>query len=234
MAMATLGLSPLGLLSQIILESLFYAMIGATIGYLAGFGLNALLIQVGIIPSDTPFNYASTLTMFSLMVTLLFVFVASIFPALKSSRTVTPSLKRRWELPTKPIGDTWEIPIPLRITERNEALGFLKYLIEYLEGAGNIGKTYIVDKIGEIIESEDELYFEVEIRLAPFEFLTSSHVTISFQKTQETYFLNLILVRTFGEKRTWISSSFFFIDNLRKQSLLWRSLKPQERSRYLR
>jgi ABC-type antimicrobial peptide transport system permease subunit len=234
MAMATLGLSPLGLLSQIILESLFYAMIGATIGYLAGFGLNALLIQVGIIPSDTPFNYASTLTMFSLMVTLLFVFVASIFPALQSSRIVTPSLKRRWELPTKPIGDTWEIPIPLRITERNEALGFLKYLIEYLEGAGNIGKTYIVDKISEIIESEDKLYFEVEIRLAPFEFLTSSHVTISFQKTQETYFLNLILVRTFGEKRTWISSSFFFIDNLRKQSLLWRSLKPQERSKYLK
>lgn len=233
MAMATLGLSPLGLLSQIVLESLFYAIAGATLGYIAGFGLNIAFIKTNIIPPDTPFNYASILTMFSLMVTLLFVFVASLFPAFQSSKIITPSLKRKWELPTKPIGDKWEIPIPLRITERSEALGVLKYLIEYLKGAGNMGKTYIVDKVGEIIENEDKLYFEVEMRLAPFEFLTSSYVTIFFQKTQEIYYFSLVLTKTFGDRRTWMSSSFFFIDNLRKQVLLWRSLKPQERSKYV-
>jgi len=75
-----------------------------------------------------------------------------------------------------------------------------------------------------------------EVSLAPFEANISQQVVISvnYDKTVAKGFTTLTTRRTGGTRSTWITSNYNFIDDVRKQVLLWRSLSPEEHETYIR
>jgi hypothetical protein len=88
-----------------------------------------------------------------------------------------------------------------------------------------------------INETEDvtaeDMTFRLEIRQAPYELLILSDVVIRFVEDTEGFTTQVYLKRTSGDRKAWIVSSYYFVDSLRKQLLLWRSLAVDDRRRFV-
>jgi ABC-type antimicrobial peptide transport system permease subunit len=230
---ASVGLSPRGSAVMFITEAVTFSFLSSIIGYIIGFIMNKFLISFGLLPSNFVINAASLFVGVSLVVVFLSSILASIYPSIVSARLITPSLERRWVPPTKPKGDLWEMPLPIEFPSIEEAKGFLKFLAEYYSGEGK-EKAYFIIRSFSIDLSN--LALSAEVSLAPFEANISQQVVISvnYDKTVAKGFTTLTTRRTGGTRSTWITSNYNFIDDVRKQVLLWRSLSPEEHETYIR
>ncbi len=228
---AVTGLTPLGSMTMFILESEIYAVVGGFLGYFAGFGLNSAFRTFGLLPSEIPFNHISSTTMLTIVIILVVSFVTSLWPSFSASKSVTPSLLRKWEFTTKPGQDDWEIPIPSRASSREEAVSILRFLKEFFDGAGNVGHMFMINETKDV--TAEDMTLRLVIRQAPYELLILSDVDIRFVADTEGYTTQVYLKRTSGDRKAWIVSSYYFVDSLRKQLLLWRSLDVADRRRFV-
>jgi len=73
-------------------------------------------------------------------------------------------------------------------------------------------------------------------RLKPYEAGIEQGTEVSFVKDEKEipYKTVVHITRHSGIKRNWEMANRIFIDNLRKQLLLWRSLRGAEKERYLK
>ncbi|MEM3789999.1 MAG: FtsX-like permease family protein [Thermoproteota archaeon] len=230
---ASVGLSPRGSAVMFITEAVTFSLISSIVGYIIGFIMNKLLISFGFLPSNFVINAASLFVGVSLVVVFLSSILASIYPSIVSAKLITPSLERRWTPPTKPKGDLWEMPLPIEFPSLDEAKGFMRFLAEYYSGEGKEKAYFIVRNFSIDLSN---LTLLAEVHLAPFEANISQHVTISinYDKNIAKGFTTLSIKRTGGVRSTWITSSYNFIDDIRKQVLLWRSLPPEEHEAYIK
>ena len=228
---AVTGLTPLGSMSMFILESIIYAVIGSFLGYFAGFGLNAVFRGIGLLSPEIPFNHISSTTILTIVIIIAASFAMSLWPSLSASKSVTPSLLRKWQFSTKPGHDEWEIPIPSRASSIEEAIGILRFLKEYFDGAGAVGHMFMVNETSDV--TVENVTFTLTIRQAPYELLILSDVEIQFKKDTEGYSTLVHLRKTSGDRKAWILSSYYFVDSVRKQLLLWRSLAVDDRRRFI-
>jgi len=227
---STLGLSPGGVMVVFLTEAITLAFGGTLIGYLVGFALNQLFIKLNLLPSSFTFNFVSLPVVISMSLLIFAVILASLYPATLAARLVTPSLERRWRASTRPVGDMWEIPLPLK-ARRFEALGVLNYLHEYFTGAGSAKSGFRVLKVSDINTKDVEL--SLDVILTPVEHNITQTATIKGKLEEKEYQFTLILNRKTGDPRLWESRNRAFIDDLRKQSLLWKGLTPDQRNRYI-
>jgi len=228
---ASLGLSPRGAIVMFLTETIVYAFIGIVIGYLAGFALNSICIKFGILPKNFTTNYTSFYLIVSLSLIILTCIASSAYPSSIAAKIITPSLRRRWRLPTKPKGDVWEIPLPFRVTSLGEVLGMLRYLKEYFQHLGYERPGYRVFEIPTLDENALALYLDVV--LTPLELGLSQKVTISAYTEEGAYRFKLTLKRVSGDTKQWVVRNYLFIDDVRKQLLLWRSLASSEQEKYI-
>jgi len=228
------GLNPRGSMFIILSESAIYATIAVMFGYIVGIALNLALNKMGILPSIYILNYSSFSVALTLAGIVLVVLSASIYPILTTSKMVAPSLERKWELPTKPKGDEWGVPVPLALESRREAYGILWYLHEYFSGEGRETRYFSVLSLQD--PSEDGRSLDLTASLAPRE----SHVTqtvkigLSESPDKKRYGFSIYVKRMTGTYPTWRTSNYYFIDSVRKQLLLWRSLPEEKREHYMR
>ncbi|MEM2795120.1 MAG: FtsX-like permease family protein, partial [Thermofilaceae archaeon] len=117
---SAVGLSPRGASLMFIVEFLVYGLLSAFIGYVLGWTFSWYFICTGLLPETYVFNYASAAVILALIAVVSVCLVSALYPALKASQLITPSLERVWKPPTKPRGDLWEIVFPLRLTSRSE------------------------------------------------------------------------------------------------------------------
>ena len=229
--LTSLGLSPTGAATLFIVEALTYALLASVAGYIVGFLLNKAFIVWGVLPSTFSINAASIFVGLSLAAVILSAVLASIYPAIISARLITPSLERKWTPPTKPKGDIWEIPLPVMFPSAREAKGFLNFLKEYYLGEGKMKAKFIVRDVKLDLE---KLILELNVSLAPFELNISQQAVIAtrFEEFSNKWTIVLTLKRISGVYSTWVTSSYNFIDDLRKQILIWRSLSPKEHEKY--
>jgi hypothetical protein len=108
----------------------------------------------------------------------------------------------------------------------------LHFLKEYFDGGGAIGHMYMVTKTGSV--SHEEMALEMEIKHAPYEMLILSNVIIRVLQEGNVFSFHVYLKRTSGSRRMWAFSSYYFVDTLRKQLMLWRSLTQSEHEKYMR
>ncbi|HID91229.1 TPA: ABC transporter permease, partial [Candidatus Bathyarchaeota archaeon] len=119
---SAVGLSPFGATIMYVTESIVYALLGSAIGYFIGFTLNSVLLQLNMLPADFAFNSASVFVIASLAAIVIAALASSSYPASVAAKLITPSLERRWKPPTKPKGDEWTIPLPLKIPSLEETV----------------------------------------------------------------------------------------------------------------
>jgi len=228
---STLGFSPFDIVFFTFAEALSYSLIGIVSGYFLGFFINQLLIKMRVLPPDFVFNFASIAVVYPAVVIMLVTLLAATYPALQASKLVTPSLRRRWELPTKPKGDEWEIPLMMRIPSMTEAKAIIAYLNEYYKAVGREKRTFIVT---EIDYAPKATYLTMKVSLAPFEAKIQQIAKVEAVRIgPKEIIFSIKLKRVSGPRETWIRSNFFFIDDLRKQLLIWRSLPPDQQAKYI-
>lgn len=233
---SSLGLDPKSSALMFLFEMLVYSTIGITIGYIVGINLNYLFIAYRLLPKSFTFNYSSSTILIILLILLAFSLSTVMYPAYTASRIVTPSLERRWKMPTKPKGDEWEIPLPF-VLSKNEVSGLIRFLLEFYESMSEDQlRTFVFRKrIERNLEAERPSLTSI-VALAPFDL----NITLSFSLTatpvsKNQYTFTILLKQLTGvESRTaWISSSYRFIDSVRKQFLIWRGFSESQKSRYI-
>lgn len=228
------GLSPLGSALMYMTEAVTYAVIAVTTGYLLGFAANRAIAAAGLLPAEYALNYASAFLVITLATLILATLAASLYPSLTAATLITPSLERKWKPPTKPRGDTWEMPIPVRFPSREEALGSLYYIYEYFVGMGKERPYFIVREARP--PAPGAPVTTLVVALAPYELGVTQEVQVMAvgDEVRRVYSLVLKLTRLTGSRSVWESGNYYFIDEVRKQALLWRALQPERRAAYVK
>lgn len=231
MIYSSLGLPPSGVILLFMGELTVFAFVSTAVGYLMGLILNNILIRSALMPEEFVINYSSLTVLFAMVFSILATIIPSLYPAFKASRLVTPSLERRWEIPTKPRGDMWEIPLPFAFTRRDEVMGVLLFLYEFFElHRRETTEKYIVR---ENAIDFSKLELSIVASIAPFEAKVITGALLKVVSRGGRFFFNVILDRKSGVYDTWVLSSRFLVDSIRKQLLLWRSLDPKTRRNYV-
>ena len=233
---SSLGLAPFHVAGMFLAENIAYAIIGSIFGYIGGIIMarvfNFALTTGGMIGM----NYSSSSVMVSIGIVLGLVMMASAYPFLKVAQLVTPSLERKWKIPTKPKGNRWEIPLPFTFRERSFVIGLSAFLKEFLEAhkAERAGVFSVIEDSVEIVG--DTATVRAIVWLAPFEQNIRQKVEIRFtlSKTEGRYLTLITIERISGPYDPWVTSNETFIRDIRKQLLTWRLLKPEDREKYIK
>ena len=129
--------------------------------------------------------------------------------------------------------NTWNIPLPFSFPTREEAAGILKYLEEYAQvHSVETGERFQVRSFGLEVGS---MKLEMTVALAPYEANVIQTATIQGHETfpEQKWEFELLLVCRGGERSVWVTSNYDFVDSIRKQFLLWRSLTPEQKMSYI-
>ncbi len=227
---STVGASPREVIVMFLAESLTYAIISGLIGYLSA----SYLMRYASHVLALPINYASGAVLGAIGVAVLVVVCSALYPIRWVVHLVTPSLRRRWEVPTRPKGDVWEIPLPFRYPTLREVKGVCAYLLEFLRAHEGEGLP-IFTATSIRLESYDEgMRISFTSRIAPYELGVSQDVELLFARSKEAveWTTTVRLIRRTGPRDAWERLNYTFIDEIRKQLLLWRSLSPEEKGKY--
>jgi len=233
---STLGLAPSQVIFITLSESILLGILGGILGYvLAIFTLSVSKASNLLPPYWTP-NFASFWSLYSVAIAILSTLAASLYPALLASRLVTPSYKRKFEIPTKPHGKNWDIPLPF-VCEPELILGVLWYLKEYFEEfATDIerGDFIVKDLTFFEIKKENIKGLRFHTRLKPYEAgITQVTELIAFiPPDEERYHFRLSITRISGDENQWKYSNHAFVGAIRGQLLTWRGLSPSEKIKY--
>jgi ABC-type antimicrobial peptide transport system permease subunit len=231
---SAVGVSPSNISEMFLIESIEYAIIGALIGYIVGIIGLRLSLAIGLIPETFTPNFSSTAVIIALGIAILTVISSSIYPAYQSAKLITPSLERKWRLPSKPTGDQWEIPLPFVIFSEYKALALFGHLSEFfsLYDKEESGVPFVkVDLSFQKIQ-QDLYVLKSRIRLPPFAAGISQNVILELRGKEDKWYPLLKLSRVSGPYEQWIKINWNFINVIRKQFLIFESLSFKDYSRY--
>ncbi len=233
---SSVGLSPSNIAMLFIAEALVYAVIGAVAGYLLGQGLSKLITVLHLLPG-LYLNFSSTSAVLSTMIVVVVVLGSTLYPARKASEVATPNVERAWKLPD-PDGDHWKIGLPFAITG-DQAVGVNAYLAEWFQ-------SYEEQSVGEFltqgVKSQPKAYEHGEghelsgrIWLAPFDLGVSQDITLGTIPTEipDVFEVWLNITRVSGDVSNWKRVNRRFLNVVRQQFLIWRTLTEEQRERYM-
>ncbi|MEM1515358.1 MAG: M28 family peptidase [Candidatus Bathyarchaeia archaeon] len=230
---SVVGVSPTTVSIIFLGEIVTAAIISSVVGYMVSIGM----IKVSpMLLGSMSLNYTSSWVMTVIGFILASTLAASIYPFIKASKLVTPSLERKWRIPP-PRGDRWEVILPIFIGTDREADSLLAYFYEFLSGhmqpdapdfrVENL--TYSEEKVGETTNR----VLSAAMALAPYELGIKQKFSLIEQKgKEERRNVLLIIERTEGSASTWQLQNRILIDQFRKQMLIWASLPSAKKSIY--
>ena len=164
------------------------------------------------------------------------VLLSTVYPARKASQMAVPDVTRRWRLPP-PDGDGWRIDFPFTVAG-TDVLGLCVFLIGYFDSYSeeSIGTFYTDGAHLDAFESEHGTGYAIamNIWLAPFDLGVSQHVV--FRATPEAehniFGISLRIQRLSGEDASWRRVNQRFMNVIRKQFLIWRTVDSEAKSSY--
>ncbi|MEM2904537.1 MAG: M28 family peptidase [Candidatus Bathyarchaeia archaeon] len=235
----SVGLAPLHISAMFLVESVVYAVLSSSIGYLLGIGTIALMGALNAIPLGFYPNFSSGFVVFAVVFTMVMTVASTLWPAFKAARLVTPSLERVWNIPTKPRGEEWTIPLPF-VSNEEQVYGIFAFAKEYYD-------AHNTQSAGRFIASETK-YAETQrdkvrmkelvstVWLAPFDWgvIQTASMRATGEEGAQRYTFELYLHREQGHLATWMNANQSFVDQIRKQLLIWRALPQSEKDRYVK
>jgi ABC-type antimicrobial peptide transport system permease subunit len=234
--LSAVGVSPSSVTFMFIAEAMTFAFVSSFTGYIIGIGLIKLFSSIpGFLQAGFTPNYSAGIVVVAIALLMMATLIASVYPALKAGTLVTPSLERKWKIPTKPLGGTWEIPLPFSASGPEEALAVLRFVKEYLDAnALERAGTMFATKSSELQKiSDKEWVLKSFVSLAPFEtgMAQTAELRVSPDEQGRIMF-TLRLEHKGGPLERWFTSAREYAGLIRKQLLLWRGLVPGERAKY--
>jgi len=234
---SSVGLAPVHISFLFIAEACVYAVLGVVGGYLVGQVTARVLVWQGWL-GGISLNYSSLAAVGAAVLVMSVVFLSSLYPARVAARMAVPDVTRRWKLPT-PDGDSWEFPFPFTVSG-TEVLGLCAFLVAYLKAYSeeSLGTFYTQDTELTAVDAPAGMGYEVATRiwLAPFDLGVSQDLALRGTPTGEhnAYEISLSIQRLSGEPISWQRTNQRFVNILRKQFLIWRTLLPAVKEEYRR
>ncbi|QLA19803.1 FtsX-like permease family protein [Desulfolutivibrio sulfoxidireducens] len=248
------GLAPTHVSFLFIAEALAFAVISAVLGYLLAQTAAGLLSGTAIWAGMTA-NYSSLAGVAAMILVIVVVLLSVIYPSKVAGEIAIPDVNRSWNLPDPKNGIiTIQLPFLMRIREQEYAGGFL---LDYYTSHQDISHgLFSTDDVrfsfecpweeqgkgphpARIHDSFSELKscfrLTATVWLAPFDFGIKERVNIFFLPDMKNPgFMNIevSLERVAGEAGMWKRLNKGFLNNLRKQLLVWRSLDPEAQVSY--
>ncbi|HUU55137.1 MAG TPA: FtsX-like permease family protein [Armatimonadota bacterium] len=233
---SSIGLAPSHIAMLFIAESFVYAILGAIFGYLVGQGMAKVITIFHLLPG-LYLNYSSVAAVASTTVVIGVVLLSTLYPARKASEVATPAIERSWQLPEAE-GDTWNIPLPFAVTGE-QATALTRFMTEWFEAYEeySIGDFVTQDVSSHEEETEFGKSYVIELMawVAPFDLGVSQQVRLRTIPTdmEDVFEIQLQLERVSGDVSSWRRVNRRFLNTLRKQFLIWRTLRAEDRDRYL-
>lgn len=224
---SSLGLAPTHIAALFVAEASVYAVLGAVAGYLVGQGAAKILLLTGAL-GGLYLNYSSMAAVGSTVMIMLTVLLSVVYPARVASSIAMPGIERRWNLPD-PEDDVMSMDLPFTVTG-DQALGVNVFLLDYLSAHADysLGNFSTGDLSLEARDYElgEGYALSVMVWLAPYDLGVSEHLTLETVPTEdaEVYQIRAVMLRESGDEASWIRVTRNFINLLRKQYLLWRTL----------
>jgi hypothetical protein len=233
---SSVGLAPSHVATLFLAEAFVYAIIGAIVGYVIGQGTVKLIILYNWLPG-LYLNYSSLSAVVSTAVVIGVVLLSTLYPARKASEVATPAVDRRWHVP-EPVGDGWEIDLPFAVTGE-QAVALNAFMSEWFAAYEeySIGDFVTQDVATEQRTNANGTEYVIRLMtwLAPFDLGVSQRVELRTVPTdmEDVYEIKLTLHRESGDVSSWKRVNRRFLNTLRKQFLIWRTLRAEDRERYL-
>lgn len=233
---SAIGLAPNHIAILFIAESMVYANLGAVAGYVIGQTVSKILSATGWLPG-LYLNFSSMSAVSSTLVVVAVVLLSTLYPARKASEVATPAIDRSWQVP-EPVGDDWKITLPFAVTGA-QARGVNSFLQEWFGAYEeySIG-DFVTQDVG--IGIEDTEFGKAhtifcKAWLAPFDLGVSQMVKLRTEPTamEDVFEVNLLITRESGDISNWKRVNRRFLNTLRKQFLIWRTMRADEREKYL-
>ncbi len=231
---SSVGLAPVHIGALFVAESCVFAILGAIAGYLMGQIIAKIFTMFGILGGLT-LNYSSLSAVSSTMVVMAVVLLSTIYPARKAAAMAVPDVTRRWVLP-KPEGDIWKFEFPFTISGR-EVMGLYVFFREYFSSYEDesVGSFYTQETELSKFRHKDEDGFTVSFKnwLAPFDLGVSQEVEMKAVPGEYgIYEIHLEIRRLSGEVSNWVRLNRRFLDIIRKQFLVWRTVSLDIKNEY--
>ena len=182
-------------------------------------------------------NFSSTSAVLSTLIVVVVVLLSTIYPARKASEVATPAIERSWKV-ADPVGDVWKINLPFAVTGE-QAKGVSGFISEWFQAYEEYSVGDFVTQDVSTVQMKYEYGegYSVKCRtwLAPFDLGVSQDVQLETVPTsmEDVYELQLTINRESGDISNWKRVNRRFLNTLRKQFLIWRTLKTDERDKYL-
>ena len=229
---AAVGLAPSHIALLFIAEACAYAVLGITLGYLGGQGMGLVLNHLGML-GGLNLNYSSLAAVFSALIVMGVVLLSTAYPARVAARTAVPDLARRWQ-PEPPVGAEWEFRFPFLVSAA-EARGLCGFLLDYLAsyGEASLGSFYTEGTLLQSFATPQGTAYAIESRvwLAPLDLGVSQHAVLCVRPEDQAdvYGLVFYLRCLSGDNDSWRRANRSFLQAIRKELLIWNTLKAGER-----
>ena len=232
---SSVGLAPVHIAFLFIAEACVYAVLGTVAGYLLGQGVAKLLLWQGWL-QGLSVNYSALSTVISSALVMLVVLLSSLYPARQASLMAVPDVTRRWKLPD-PDGNRWHFEFPFTVGGK-DVFGLSVFLVDYFEShmGESMGAFYTDGARFGAIETPTGPGYTIDttIWLAPYDLGVRQQVHFEAISTGEhdIYAMTLTIDRLSGDAASWRRGNQGFMNALRKQFLIWRTVDPSHRVKY--
>ena len=243
----SVGLAPLHVSFLFIAESLAFAVLSAVLGYLLAQTSAALFSNTSLWQGITV-NYSSLAGVAAMILLILVVLVSTIYPSKVAAAIAIPDINRAWSLP-EPEGNEIKLTLPF-LMKYEEQMGVAGYLQNYYLAHKDVSHGLFtlddislefycpIDELSNLAGPEhcekDCTEVKTRVWLAPFDFGVKQLVHLKFCPATEdpdNYLeIHVIVQREAGEANAWKRINKAFLNDLRKQLLVRRSLDDEAQS----
>jgi hypothetical protein len=227
------GLAPSHVSGLFLAEAAALGLLGALMGYMLGQAVAQTLVSYGWL-GGLELNYSSMAAMLALGLVFALVLASALYPAHMAGRLCTPGIERRWRLPA-PQGDTLSLVLPF-VLQRRDALGMAAFLAEFWQDhrEQSIGAGFYVEEV-KTTRRDETLAIQARVWLAPFDQGISQEARLILAPDDLDKFFRIEAELTLlsGDRDTWRRVNRTFVDDVRKQFLLWRTLDDNDRRHYI-
>jgi hypothetical protein len=196
-------------------------------GYLLAQGTTkvlSLLAERGLVRVPE-MNMSSTHTIFTILVVMATVLVSAIYPAIKASKSANPGLLRVWR-PPEPKGDVLDLVFPFTVSDY-DITGVVSFLKEHFANHSDTGLgRFMTSEVGLVREPSGLLGLDAQLALAPFDLGVSQSFSLRSTPSEIPGIdeVQVVLSRRSGQPKDWQRLNKVFLDDLRQQFLIWRSI----------
>ena len=223
-----------------IAEAMAFAVLSVVLGYLVAQAAAKLFAGTALWSGITV-NYSSLAGVAAMVLVILVVLISVIYPSRVAANIAIPDVNRSWKMPDAKQSHL-EITLPF-LVKRDEQKSLGGFLLSHFTGhqdvshglfsTGEIAFHFDTNDPGEAPRetpgNKAPACFRMSSRvwLAPFDFGIMQHVEILFCPAEDdAKFLEIHtrLTRKSGEVNAWGRINKTFVNDLRKQLLIWRSM----------